>query len=219
MRRRCGRIAPASRCVMSAPSSRIVPAVGSIRRSSSLPTVDLPQPDSPTRHSVSPGWIAKLDAVDRLHHRARCGRSKPLLSAKCFFRPATSSDRLRHAASHRGEHVLGAVARDRCAPSPIGAQRPALRRGSARSRKAQRGAKAQPAIGSRSDGTMPGISARRALAVLGARAAGSRPSGRACRDAPGGRTAPSIARLLDLAARIHHDHALRRSRPRRRDRA
>ena len=36
---------------------------------------------------------------------------------------------------------------------------------------------------------MPGISARRRLRLFAAQRAGSRPSGRACRDAPGGRTA------------------------------
>ena len=56
---------------MSSPSSRIVPSVGSSRRSSSLPTVDLPQPDSPTRHSVSPGLIAKLTPSTALIQRDR----------------------------------------------------------------------------------------------------------------------------------------------------
>ena len=39
---------------MSSPSTRIVPAVGSSSFSSVRPTVDLPQPLSPTRPSVSP---------------------------------------------------------------------------------------------------------------------------------------------------------------------
>ena len=51
---------------MSVPSKLIVPAVGSMRRRSSRPTVVLPQPDSPTRPSVSPRRISKLDAVDGL---------------------------------------------------------------------------------------------------------------------------------------------------------
>ena len=37
------------------PSSVTRPEVGSISRSSSLPSVDFPQPDSPTSDSVSPG--------------------------------------------------------------------------------------------------------------------------------------------------------------------
>ena len=40
--------------VMSVPSKRIVPAVGSISRSTKRAVVDLPQPDSPTSASVSP---------------------------------------------------------------------------------------------------------------------------------------------------------------------
>ena len=38
----------------SRPAKRMLPDVGSIRRSASRPTVDLPQPDSPTSASVSP---------------------------------------------------------------------------------------------------------------------------------------------------------------------
>ena len=68
---------------MSSPSKRTRPAVGSIRRSSSRPVVDLPQPDSPTRPSVSPAPIAKIDAVDGAHaprplpERSRRGRRRP----------------------------------------------------------------------------------------------------------------------------------------------
>src|SRR3972149_552088 len=39
---------------MSRPSKRIRPAVGSMRRRTTRPTVVLPHPDSPTRPSVSP---------------------------------------------------------------------------------------------------------------------------------------------------------------------
>ncbi len=44
-------------CVMSRPLSRIVPSVGSSSRTTQLPTVDLPLPDSPTSPSISPGAI------------------------------------------------------------------------------------------------------------------------------------------------------------------
>ena len=90
MRLRCGRIAPVSRCVMSSPSRRIVPSLGSSRRNSSLPTVDLPQPDSPTRHSVSPGLIAKLTPSTAFTIAALRPKN-PALSAKCFFRLSTST--------------------------------------------------------------------------------------------------------------------------------
>ncbi len=45
---------------MSVPSNRMVPDVGSMSRSISRPTVVLPEPDSPTRPSVSPWRISKL---------------------------------------------------------------------------------------------------------------------------------------------------------------
>ena len=45
--------------VMSVPSNLIVPDVGSISRSSNRPTVVLPEPDSPTRPSVSPRRTSK----------------------------------------------------------------------------------------------------------------------------------------------------------------
>src|SRR5215467_374169 len=44
---------------MSSPLNVIVPAVGSIRRMIVRPRVDLPQPDSPTRPSVSPALISR----------------------------------------------------------------------------------------------------------------------------------------------------------------
>ena len=46
---------------------RIVPSSGSISRITQRPTVDLPEPDSPTRPSVSPRPIVKRDVVGRLH--------------------------------------------------------------------------------------------------------------------------------------------------------
>ncbi len=52
--RRNGRSSDFDSFETSLPSSRISPLVGSTRRSSVRPTVDLPQPDSPTRPSVSP---------------------------------------------------------------------------------------------------------------------------------------------------------------------
>ena len=58
--RRYGRSSDFDRCVMSVPSMRIEPDVGSIRRSTVRPAVDLPQPLSPTRPSVSPALIVKL---------------------------------------------------------------------------------------------------------------------------------------------------------------
>jgi hypothetical protein len=49
---------------MSWPSKRIAPRVGCSSRSTVRPSVDLPQPDSPTRPSVSPGAIASDTSCD-----------------------------------------------------------------------------------------------------------------------------------------------------------
>ena len=48
--RRCGSL------VTSRPSNSMRPEVGSTNRSTVRPSVDFPQPDSPTRPSVSPGF-------------------------------------------------------------------------------------------------------------------------------------------------------------------
>ena len=53
--RRTGRISARERFVMSTPSKMILPPVGSSRRMMQRAIVDLPQPDSPTTPSVSPG--------------------------------------------------------------------------------------------------------------------------------------------------------------------
>src|SRR4051794_19218400 len=65
------------------------PAVGSIRRRMARPTVDLPQPDSPTRPSVSPSPIAKLTPSTA---NTRSGLTRnPRLIGKCFFSASTTS--------------------------------------------------------------------------------------------------------------------------------
>src|SRR5260370_1222354 len=58
--RRCGRSSDLLRWVMSVPSIRMLPPVGSTKRSTLRATVDLPQPDSPTSPSVSPTPTEKL---------------------------------------------------------------------------------------------------------------------------------------------------------------
>src|SRR5262249_10384503 len=75
---------------MSLPERWMVPAVGSISRSTVRPTVDLPQPDSPTSPSVSPASIVKLTpSTANTVPAARC--SSPLRMGKCFLRSRTSS--------------------------------------------------------------------------------------------------------------------------------
>src|SRR5215213_5430841 len=59
------------------------PAVGSIKRSKQRPTVDLPQPDSPTKPKVSPAKIS-----NDTPSTARTTSSEPS-TGKCFTRPRT----------------------------------------------------------------------------------------------------------------------------------
>src|SRR5665213_978172 len=75
---------------MSTPLTLMVPPVGSISRRTVRPTVDLPQPDSPTRPSVSPLSIEKLTPSTANTVPAACCNS-PLRIGKCFFRSRTSS--------------------------------------------------------------------------------------------------------------------------------
>ena len=64
----------------------------------SRPSVDLPQPDSPTRPSVSPGSHLEADAVDGLHDvLPRAGSGRPCARRKCLrARRSTHEQRLAH---------------------------------------------------------------------------------------------------------------------------
>ena len=90
MRRRCGHMARRSSVVISVAPSRTVPPVGSTRRMAVLPTVDLPQPLSPTRPKVSPPLIAK-ETPSTARTTVRLRPKKPLLIGKCFRRSWTAS--------------------------------------------------------------------------------------------------------------------------------
>src|SRR5215470_14195808 len=68
----------------------MLPSVGSIKRRIARPTVDLPQPDSPTRPSVSPRAISKL-TPSTAKTRPVIRRHSPLLSTKYFLRSRISS--------------------------------------------------------------------------------------------------------------------------------
>src|ERR1700681_182742 len=74
---------------MSSPSSLMLPAVGSMRRSAVRPTVDLPQPDSPTRPRVSPRRMEKLTPSTAKTFPA-LRRRKPLRVLKYFLSSLTS---------------------------------------------------------------------------------------------------------------------------------
>ena len=73
--RRNGRSSRRDSDVMSAPSKRIVPLVGSCSRTSSRPSVDLPQPDSPTIAERLAAPHLERDAVDRVDDLATLARN------------------------------------------------------------------------------------------------------------------------------------------------
>ncbi len=77
-RRRLRRRSPSSR-VMSSPRNRISPEVGSISRMMQRPVVDLPQPDSPTRPSVSPGRMSSVTPSTARTRASSRARNPPLI--------------------------------------------------------------------------------------------------------------------------------------------
>ena len=189
-------------CVTSVPSMRITPALGSIRRKISLPTVDFPQPDSPTRQSVSPRASVKLTPSTARKTRPGALQQAAAPVSKCFARPSTSRSGLLAGGSSRGDaHAAARSATKQATPWPgaISAKR-GLSRRQRSSASAQRGAKAQPVISSRSDGTSPRISASRFPAT--AHAAARRRRHQPLRIGMGGMIEERLDRgFLDLAAR------------------
>src|ERR1700726_733853 len=95
MARRVLRSCRRSSAVISSPAKRILPAVGSITRSRQRANVDLPQPDSPTRPSVSPFAIAReIPSTARTAGRSPRSRAAHVfgpVNAKLFRKPSTSS--------------------------------------------------------------------------------------------------------------------------------
>src|SRR5260221_12086949 len=88
--RRKTRNSLASSASRSRPSKRIRPASGSISRSTSRLTVDLPQPDSPTSASVLPASTLKLTPSTAFTKAVgRPNTERP--ATKCFTRFSTSS--------------------------------------------------------------------------------------------------------------------------------
>ena len=124
---RTGRSSRLERFVMSRPSKRILPAVGSKSLMIVRPSVVFPEPDSPTTPSVSRSRTARSMPSTALTCATVCLKT-PALTGKCLTRPSTrrSSSPLRR--RHRA-HVVGStfVSRatsssakwhaDRCSPS------------------------------------------------------------------------------------------------------
>src|SRR5262245_14512619 len=88
MSRRFRRSSAALSFARSAPSKRISPASGSIRRRIARPAVVLPHPDSPTSSKVSPRLISKLMSSTALTCAVTRERT-PRLIGKYFFRLRT----------------------------------------------------------------------------------------------------------------------------------
>ncbi len=108
MRCRAAQSSRAESATRSRPSKRICPALGSISRKISRPVVDLPQPDSPTSPSVSPGSSAKLTpSTARITRRRRASHAPP--TANCLASPCTSRS---------GVAITGRPGRRRSAPAP-----------------------------------------------------------------------------------------------------
>ena len=136
MRRRCSHIAPGDSAVTSSPATTMRPEVGSTSLSTARPTVDLPQPDSPTRPSVSPCATEKLTPSTARTSPALRPKT-PLRIGKCFTRSRTS--RLGRAAPAAGLAPLMAP------PSPPRSRRRGGRRASPRAPGARRGSAPSPA--------------------------------------------------------------------------
>src|SRR4051794_5445017 len=92
----------------SRPSNSMVPEVGRSSAISSLASVLLPHPDSPTSPSVSP-FRSPNDTPSTALACPTCRRnSTPSVSGKCFVRPSTR--RISSATEHLLGEVTGAAA-------------------------------------------------------------------------------------------------------------
>src|SRR5215813_7532175 len=87
------------------PSNSMTPAVGSSAARMSLEVVVLPQPDSPTKPSVSPALMVKL-MPSTAFTQPRTLPNRRLATGKCFLRSRTSSN------SSLTRHLLA------CQPAP-----------------------------------------------------------------------------------------------------
>src|SRR6266508_2889489 len=88
--RRISRIADPDRDDSSRPSKVMVPRVCSLSRTRQRPRVVLPQPDSPTRPTVSPSSTSRLTPSTALTC-SRAPPSSPVRTGKYFFRSLISS--------------------------------------------------------------------------------------------------------------------------------
>ena len=160
-----------------------------------LPRVDLPQPDSPTRPTVSPDSIVRLDAIDGMD------RAEPAAEVDDEILDGEQA------------HSRRRLRRRRKTGDPAVRRRPEASGGRSVRQMSmtfgQRGAKAQPGGNASSGGTMPGISARRSGATPPASRRGVAPSSPSRIRMQRPREQVVDRRLLDDAAGIHHHHPRR----------
>src|SRR4051812_48934451 len=109
-------------CVMSWPSNRIRPSVGSSSRMSSRPVVDFPQPVSPTRPIVSPLRIEKLTPSTAFTAPTFFWKMMPRVTGKCFCRSVTSRSvsPVLSATAPAAVAWFDVTVHSRCPPSPVG---------------------------------------------------------------------------------------------------
>ena len=170
-------------------------------RTTQLPTVDLPLPDSPTSPSISPGADRERHVVDGVHDAAAAEQLRAGVEVLDeVARPRASARGCRSFGLPGWKQATRCAGRDlaqlrhlACAIVRVGAR--AARRRTRR-----------PSSGSSSDGTRPGISLQ--PAVWRRPAAGSRRAGRACTGAAGRAKSSCDRRLLDLAPGVHDEHAV-----------
>ena len=165
------------------PSNVTVPAVSSCSRMMHRPSVDLPQPDSPTRPSVSPGPDLEADVVDRVHPADLALDDDAVLDREVLLDVLDAQQHfpvVGHfpvvARGHAGSSdSSGWIARSRCVPllghgpggrRPDGRRRPCLSARGPRSRQrsnrcGQRGPNAQPSGRLSIDGGRPSIAVSR----------------------------------------------------------
>src|SRR4029078_11006147 len=106
----------------------ISPALGEYRPTMQRPSVDLPQPDSPTRPSASPRAISRSTAATAPRPSAgirRVRRTSESARTKFMCTPRTSSRGASDTGDHRVRgHVLGAVAVVDAGRRPAGPEPP-----------------------------------------------------------------------------------------------
>ena len=145
------------------PSRSARPSLGSRMRATMRPSVDLPQPDSPTRPTTSPSRTARFTPSTRVHRRARDRRAPSAArdaageverASRSACDTPRSSSRAGGACAHdsgcrqrRRARRRGGCARPGAGAAGVGGARAALAKGAARRR------------GRSSEGVIPGICA------------------------------------------------------------